>query len=113
MKDTDTLDSLLANKEQTDKALAELADSLREKLDRLEAVIGRWQTTDHRRRQLFRLPAVSYLKTVTFYAIVLVALIGVFALGQYIGGSMTAIPLQSQCHPLCRQYPFPNHLDWK
>jgi len=47
-KDPDTIDSLLESKEQTDKALAELADTLREKLQRLEAVVGRQQTTDGR-----------------------------------------------------------------
>ena len=40
MQDTSTLDLLLESKEQTDKALAELAASLREKLRKLEAVIG-------------------------------------------------------------------------
>ena len=40
MKDPETLDSLLESKEQTDKALAELADSYREKLRKLEAVIS-------------------------------------------------------------------------
>jgi len=45
-KDPATLDTLLENKEQTDKALAELADSYREKLRRLEAVIGRQQTAE-------------------------------------------------------------------
>jgi len=39
-KDPSTLDSLLKCKEQTDKALAELADSLREKLRKLEAVVS-------------------------------------------------------------------------
>jgi len=48
MKNPDTLDTLIASKEQTDKALAELADELCEKLNRLEAVIGddRRQTAD-------------------------------------------------------------------
>ena len=40
-KDPDTLDSLIESKEQTDKALAELADSLRNKLERLETVLGK------------------------------------------------------------------------
>ena len=39
-KDPSTLDSLLESKEQTDKALAELADTLREELRKLEAVVG-------------------------------------------------------------------------
>ena len=48
MQNTNTLDTLLASKEQTDKDLADLADELREKLNRLEAVIGddRRQTAD-------------------------------------------------------------------
>jgi len=48
MKDPVTIDSLLESKEQTDQALAELADELREKLARLEAVIRRPQTTGNR-----------------------------------------------------------------
>jgi hypothetical protein len=45
MQDPETLDSLLERKEQTDTALVELADTLREKLRRVEAVVGRPQTT--------------------------------------------------------------------
>jgi len=50
MSNTDTekrvpdIDSLLENKEQNDKAIAELVDSPREKLQRLEAVIPAPQT---------------------------------------------------------------------
>jgi hypothetical protein len=52
MKTTETLDSLLESKEQTDKALAELADALREKLRRLDAVIERPQTADGSLQQM-------------------------------------------------------------
>ena len=54
MQNPDTLDTLIASKEQTDKALAELANELREKLNRLEAVIGRQQTADGSLQQIFR-----------------------------------------------------------
>jgi len=53
-KDPSTLDSLLESKEQTDKALAELADTLREELRKLEAVVGSApatpETADSRRQ---------------------------------------------------------------
>ena len=41
IKDPASIDSLLESKEQTDKALAELADSLRNKLERLETVLSK------------------------------------------------------------------------
>ena len=88
MKNPDTLDTLIASKEQTDNALAELADELREKLDRLEAVIGdgRPQTADCGSGATIPLASatVHRLLSAVFCVVVLVS---VFLLGQYIGGN--------------------------
>ena len=62
MTNPNTLDSLLKSKEQTDNALAELADSLREKLHRLEAI----NPPPKKRREWF--PKVSKWCSVTVSA---------------------------------------------
>ena len=82
MQDTETLDSLLERKEQTDTALAELADSLREKLRRVEAAVGKRQAINGNSRQR------KVRTTVT----VIVVLIGTFWLGTYIGGKSSPVP---------------------
>ena len=102
MKNPDTLDTLIASKEQTDKALAELADELREKLNRLEAVLGdskgrdgRLQTADGSRGTPAPLvsAAVSKLPSAVYCGVAVIALVGVFLLGQYIGGNYNPDPV--------------------
>ena len=103
MKNPDTLDTLIASKEQTDKAIAELANELREKLNRLEAVIGRpqaalggdrLQTADGSRGATAP-PAsavVSKLPSAVYYGIAVVVLVGVFLFGQYFGDDHSSTP---------------------
>ena len=116
MKNPDPLDTLIANKEQTDKALAELADELREKLNRLEVVIGdgRLQTANSSRSAPAPLASatVSKLRSAVYCGIAVVALIGVFMLGQYFGDDHNSKPVPTPIPaPLPSPIPTPSGLE--